>query len=91
MAMTLVGDCTNLPHRDVIATVAGARAISRRTFLRYVDREALHSLELMLGYELHPSRGMTMAADGYVTYARSQFRGRPCVYVEHSSITYIFA
>lgn len=66
------------------------REITRATFLKYVDRESLRAVEDILGYEGHPSQGLTMAGDGYVTYWKSFYRGRPCVYFSWSAIEYIF-
>ncbi len=67
-----------------------AWSISRKTFLKYVDKDSLKALEKRLGYSSHWKQGMTMASDWHVSYCRSKFRGVPCVYVSWSCIEYIF-
>lgn len=66
------------------------RGITRRTFLKHVDRENLRVIERQLGYDSHPRQGLTMAGDHYVAYYRSEFNGRPCVFFRWSAIEYIF-
>jgi hypothetical protein len=68
-----------------------ARPISRRTFLRYVDRAELRTIETNLGYEATSRHGgLSMARDWHVAYYRGVYDGRPCVYFDHSRIEYIF-
>jgi hypothetical protein len=83
-------NCVESTGRAINDMTDAAREISRATFLRYVDRESLVAVEEILGYESHHSRGLTMSQDWHVSYHRSVYRGRPCVYFKHSSIEYIF-
>lgn len=80
--------CSNVPA--LIRCIGSSKEISRRTFRRHVDHESLEELEVSLGYESHPSRGLTMAGDCHVTYYKSTYKGRPCVYLRYSSIEYLF-
>lgn len=84
-------DCVNSDDgAGIQAMVDAAHEISRRTFLGYVDRAQLREIEAACGYESHPKRGLTMANDWSVSYHRSTFRGRPCVYFRWSAIEHIF-
>jgi len=64
--------------------------ISRKTFLSKVDRTQLAEIEAELGYEAHPSRGLTMAGDYHVSYHRSRVRHKWFYFFRHSEIEYVF-
>lgn len=83
-------NCTEETARAITHMVDSATKISRSTFFKYVDREALRAVEDILGYDAHPAQGLTMAGDAYVTYWKSRFRGHDCVYFSQSGIEYIF-
>jgi hypothetical protein len=74
----------------ITAMIDVAREITRKTFLKHVDRASLVELERSLGYAAHPRQGLTLAGDYHVQYAKSTFRGRPCVYLTWSCIEYVF-
>lgn len=74
------------PGEDITAMVEAGREITRRTFLRWVDREDLTLWETALGYD----RDFPMSRDWHVRYARSTYRGVPCVYFDHSRIEHVF-
>lgn len=76
--------------RAIRAMVESARDITRRTFLKHVDRTELRDIESQLGYALHPKQGLTMAGDFHPSYHRSTYRGRACVYFVWSAIEHIF-
>lgn len=71
--------------------IADAKMITRKTFLRHVNREHLAELESQLAYESHPRRGLTMAGDWHVAYYRSKLHGKTVYYFQHSHIEYVFA
>jgi GNAT superfamily N-acetyltransferase len=75
---------------DIQKMVEGATDVTRKTFLKHVDRENLREVEQSLGYFDHPSQGLTMAGDYYVSYHRGYFLGKPVYYFVHSAIEYIF-
>jgi hypothetical protein len=89
-------NCVNWPRADVFREgglsdmIDNAIDISRRTFLKHVDRGRLEALEMMLGYENHPRRGLTMAGDYHVSYHRSKLHGKRVYYFRHSAIEYVF-
>jgi hypothetical protein len=64
--------------------------ISRRTFLKYIDKEDLKELELNLSYSTHPKKGLTMAGDYAVSYRRSKLHEKRVYFFNHSMIEYVF-
>ena len=86
--------CVNWPRADVhaglIPMVDSAVDITRKTFRQHVDSADLAELERSLGYESHPTRGLTMAGDYHVSYHRSKLHGRRVYYFRHSAIEYVF-
>lgn len=64
-----------------------ARTITRRAFLRNVDRASLRETEAALGY---PMGRLTMAGDWAVSYHRSKLHGQTVYYFRHSAIEYVF-
>lgn len=82
--------CVDAVGSAIEHMVDDSREITRRTFLKHVDHESLQALEQLLAYARHPSQGLTMAADWHVSYHKSRYRGKPCVYFVHSAIEYIF-
>lgn len=64
--------------------------LTRRTFLKHVDREELAELEKGCGYEAHPSQGLTMAGDWHVSYHRSRLHGKRVYFFKWSGIEYVF-
>lgn len=95
--MNFYSSCVSWPRHDVSANgglsdmIQEARPITRRTFLKNVDRSELKTIETQMGYEAHPRRGLTMAADWAVSYHRSKLHGRTVYYFRHSAIEYVFA
>lgn len=64
--------------------------ITRRMFLKHVNRDDLRERERQLGYFEHPRQGLTMAGDWHVSYHRSWLHGRQVHYFRHSAIEYVF-
>jgi len=86
-------DCVNWPKNDVEALtdmIDRAIDISRRTFLKHVDRENLREIEKSLGYEAHHNQGLTMAGDWHVSYHRSKWHEDTVYYFKHSGIEHVF-
>ncbi len=90
MPMTYLGDCAALDGDSINEMKEGARELSRRAFLRLVDRAELRRVEASLGYEAHPRRGLTMAGDFHVSYHRGTFRGGACAYFRWSGFEHVF-
>jgi len=87
-------DCVCWPRGKTNALnemIDDARDITRRTFLKYVDREALQELEENLGYVTKPwEDGLRMASDWHVSYHKSRLNGFTVYYFRQSSIEYVF-
>lgn len=71
--------------------IDAAEQITRRTFLRHVDRQQLDTLTDLLGYVQHPSQGLTLAQDRAVGYYRSRLHGQRVYFFRWSAIEYVFA
>lgn len=90
-------NCVNWPNHDVhrdggLTDLINDRIpISRRTFLKHVNRVELQRLESELSYEPHPKLGLTMAGDFHVEYFRSKHHGRRVYGFRHSAIEFVFA
>lgn len=80
-------NCVNSDACSINDMVERARRISSRTFRSELGQVLYHWLETLLGYERCAVR---LDRDYAVTFHRSTYRGKPCVYVEHSRIEYIF-
>lgn len=70
--------------------IADSIEVSRKTFLKHVDKEQLQDLEQTLGYDRHPKQGLTMAGDWHVSYHRSKLNGQRVYFFVHSAIEYVF-
>jgi hypothetical protein len=89
--LKFTGTCVELNGRDIMAMTDNELDITRRTFLKHVDREQLARLERNLGYVAHHLQGLTIAADWHVSYHRSKYRGRRAYYFKWSGIEHVFA
>jgi len=84
-----VGNCTDgttEPHLEDM--MDKAKQITFRTFAKAVG---LDSIRAIFGdYQWGRGKDLRMKNDPYVTYYRSVYNGKPCYYVRHSGIEYIF-
>jgi len=85
-----ITNCINSTGPRIHVMQEQAREITRRTFLKYVNRGDLRAKESECGYAGHHTQGLTMAADCMVQYFKSMYCGKPCVYFYWSGIEYIF-
>ena len=96
-AMPYYSNCVSWPAEDVTAEgglsdmISQRVEITRRTFLKHVNRDDLTEIEDSLGYARHPRKGLCMAGDFHVNYYKSRLHDRPCVYFTHSAIEHVFA
>jgi len=85
--------CITCPEKDLSALqkcIDDAKEISRRTFLYRVPHKDLQEHAYALGYARHHTQGMTMAADSYVKYYRSTFKGELCYFFVWSGIEQLY-
>ncbi len=89
-------NCVCWPPNDVTCPgglsdlIEERREISRRTFLKHIDREELAEMAEGLSYAKHPAQGLTMAADLHIEYFRSRHHGRRVYGFRHSAIEFVF-
>lgn len=89
---TFLSTCEDLGTPLAIKRMCwGAVQINRATFLRYVDVESLRRVENILGYDSHPSKGLTMSGDKLVSYFKGRLNRRSCVYFVWGELRFIFA
>jgi hypothetical protein len=50
----------------------------------------LRGWELSAGYRPDGSKGLTLRNDWAVSFHKSTYRGKPCYYIDHSSIEYVW-
>lgn len=93
-----LGDCINSFSPKGVNRIGGlldmksnASEISRGAFVKKVKNEDLMALSDYLGYVRHHKNGMTMAADTSICYFRSSLFFKQVIYMDHSSVFYIFA
>lgn len=94
---TFFCDCVRWPEErleQLNCIIEHGRNITRRTFLKKVNREELFDFEQSAGYASHYKRGLTMAADWYVCYQKSHYienGKKEIVYLlNHSCVTHVF-
>lgn len=89
-------NCVDWPRNDVhregglVDMIDEAITISRRTFLRHVNRDDLTEIEQGTGYSINRKDGMIMADDYHVRYCRSKWHGSRVYYLVHSAVEYVF-
>jgi len=94
MKLGYYNNCIGWDRRDIRGLTEmtdNNREITRKTFLKNVDKDELTEIESEIGYAKHPSKGLTMAGDGYVTYHKSKLHEKDVYYFRWSAIEYVFA
>jgi len=84
--------CVNSDGPSINAMQAAAEDITYRTARKHLGA-ALVEVEKELGYDTGHQKngcGLRMSRDWAVGYARSVYRGQPCIYFVWSHIEYIF-
>lgn len=76
-------NCTSASGDSIRAMQDDAREVAFRTVCKHIEGGAA-TLNEMFGTDPRVSQ------DWAVSFYKSTFEGRPCVYVRHSSIEYIF-
>jgi len=93
---TFYNDCVSWPKNDVDCPgglsdmVDNATDITRKTFLKHVNKTDITGLEAALGYSKHYKQGLTMGNDWHVSYCRSKLHNKIVYYFCHSAIEYVF-
>lgn len=82
--------CVEATNKQLIPMVSNARQIDFDMFARAVDMAEVKRLFPQYNWNGNKSNGLRLKDDRYVSYWESRFMGKPCVYIEHSCIEYIF-
>lgn len=78
-------------RKELFAILERSRKITRKTFLKYANREQLDNIAQALGYEKDARNGLTLKGDWHVGYYSFRLpNGRRGVYMDHSAIEYVF-
>jgi|GEM_PF-2083100 len=85
-----VGNCTTLPGEHVEKMVDQAKPIEYEYFLRVVSREDLKQLFPRYRWHRGWDTGLRLKDDWAVRFYSSTFKGKPCVFIDHSAIEYVF-
>lgn len=90
-------NCINWPREDVHAAgglcdlISSCRPITRKTFLRHVNRQDREALEKSFGYAPHDfASRLTMKRDHHVSYYKSKLHGKTVYLFKHSAIEFVF-
>jgi len=87
-----VGCCVDLKGRDITEMCDCATEVSYQTVRKRLG-EALMNFAASMGYETSPGgskRGLFLSNDYHVRYYKSTYKGKPCYYIDHSCIEYVF-
>ena len=84
-------NCVNSTARLIHDMVDNSREIAWKTFLKYVDVETVKDVFPYYSYRNEKTGcGFHIKDDYTVSFHKSKYRGKPCVYIYHSAIEYIF-
>lgn len=81
--------CVNSTAELINALSISAKEVSYRTVLKHCEG----LLDWADGFNVYSRRsdcGLTLKEDWHVTYHKGTYDGRPCYYVQHSGIEYIW-
>ena len=80
-------DCVNSDCESITDMVDRARDITYETFCKHCD---INPIAQKMGYASGSERGLHLKDDRLVTFHKSRFQGKPCYYMQHSRIEYVF-
>ena len=82
--------CVNAKADDIYDMLDHAKEITYRTLLKHVGAKELQTV--FSDYDWGPKKqwGLRLKDDWAVSFRKSVYRGRACVFVCHSAIEYIF-
>lgn len=91
MSYQYAGCCINSTAQAIDAMTDAAREITYRTFRKTIGGEQVDEIAAQMKYDTgHERGGLRLSQDWYVSFHKSTYRGRPCVYMRHSAIEYIW-
>ncbi len=88
---TYTGSCVTSTNLALLPMLKKAIQIDFKAFAQAVDMEQVRRLFPQYNWTNNRSNGLRLKDDALVSYWRSTFLNRPCVFMEHSCIEYIFS
>lgn len=79
-------NCTLAKEKELSLMIENSSEISYEKFLKLVDEESFNELAKSLGYD----KDFPIQKEPYISYHKSTFRGKDCVYLVQSAIEHIF-
>jgi hypothetical protein len=79
-------NCVSANGDDIIDMVDNARQISYRTFCKHIKSQDLKHIKEALGY----GKDLSLKRDWAVSFYKSKYKNKPCYYLCHSMIEYVF-
>lgn len=75
---------------DLVNMIDEEKLIVYRTFREHVNLDDFLELQVLLGYQLNPKKGITIKEDPQVKYFKSSYRAASCYYVRVRGIEFVF-
>jgi hypothetical protein len=87
-----ITNCISARARDIEAMTDCAREITYDTLIKHVGIKEVSSVYPFDQYDWGSGKqnALRLKGDFMVAYWKSTYRGKPCYYIEHSRIEYIF-
>lgn len=82
--------CVNSTAQHIHAMVDRAREVTLNTLLRHVPTAIIAAVFPSYAWGPGKPGELRLKDDWHVSYYRSIYRNRPCYYIRHSAIEYIF-
>lgn len=82
-------NCVNSTAEKIHAMTEKGREITYETAQKHLG-EAMTEWARNMGYERTKHQGLTLKNDWHVHYFRSTYEKKPCIYIVHSAIEFIF-
>lgn len=90
MVVKYVGCCVDLNGKRIQDMIDASKSITVKTFKKTIGGDEYRQLEEMLNYDTVRGSKLRLANDYHVSFAKSTYRGKRCVYCTWSAIEYIF-
>jgi len=86
----LTTTCVDAKGEDIEEMVEEAFEMDHADFIWEIGQEQQKELNETFGYAQRGERGLKLKDDYAVSFHSSHYKGKPCVYMVHSAIEYVF-
>ncbi|MGL5921950.1 hypothetical protein [Chroococcidiopsis sp.] len=86
--VTYIGDCSILDGDSISEMVEDSKDITAKSFKKAIGTEQYNKLSQDLGYE--PRAKLRLDTDCHVSFSRSAYQGKKCVYCTWSAFEHVF-